>query len=139
MPPGERHPPWLWPPAPRWRIHAADAGFFLLLITAAGGTSAWSLRWIPPVMHWLEPLRALTRPGHTVALILADQPIAEGVILHAWPYLGPCILINALLLWGPMLLLRSPRVPPAPIAAWVGIALLATAAVTLATSWSPSA
>jgi hypothetical protein len=133
------HPPWLHAPVARWRIRASDAAFFLVLLTGVGGTSAWSLRWIPPVMTWLEPLRLLTQPGHTAALVLEGHAPSDAVILMTWPWAGPCILINALLLWGPMLALRSPRVPPVPIAAWVGLALLATAILHLATAWSPSA
>ena len=132
------HPPWLREPAARWRIRVSDAAVYLVILTAAAGTSVWSLRWIPPVMTWGEPLRFLTRPGHTAALLLSGHAPGESVILMSWPWLAPCMLLNALLLWGPALFLRSSRVPPLPVFAWTGAALLASAAIPLATGWSPA-
>ena len=131
------HPPWLRPPVATWRIRVSDAAVYLVILTATAGTSAWSLRWIPPVADWLGPLRMLTRPGHMLALTLEGRAPTEAVILLSWPWLGPCILLNALMLWGPMLFLRSPRVRPLPIALWVGGMLLLTLLLEPFTGWSP--
>lgn len=138
MPSGTPHPEWLHPPIPPWRLRLPDLAVYLIILTAAGGASAWGLRWIPPVLAWGAPLRHLTRPGHTAALVLSGHGPGEPVILNTWPWVASCILVNALLLWGPLLLLRSPRVPPLPVALWTATMVAVTAAVALGTGWSPA-
>lgn len=120
--------PWLYQPAARWRVQAADAGVYLIILTTTLGTTAWAARWIPLVGAWGHYPRVATAPGHALAQVLSGAGLGNADMINSWPWLAPCILLNAWLLWGGLILLRSPRVPLGPVAVWLALAAMATTA-----------